>query len=173
MSDQTPGLAPEVRTKLTMHGLGGVLAGTVGGLSFLFNILKFIEIFPFVPRINYEIKGSETSWRATHTGPIMNGLMLMAIASAGDRIDLKPGEQQALTLALVVTMWGNTVGYNTAALGGQRGLAPHGHAMNNFTFFSFLTAALAVLFAVPLALLGIRRHSEAEAAADQSPEQTA
>lgn len=148
-------LAPEHRSTLTLHGAAAVLAGMLGGMAFLFNILRFIEIFPFVPRIHKRLPGTEAAWRAAHTGPIMNGMLALAIGAAGPRIRLGPTAQRRLVTTLLVTVWGNTLGYNAAAVGGERGLQVRGGRLNKVAYFSFLSAALSVFVAMSLVLKGV------------------
>lgn len=165
MTDAEPtALTPQHRSLLALHGAAGVLAGLLGGMAFVFNILRFIEIFPFVPRIQKQVPGTEAAWRAAHTGPIMNGMLAMGVAASGSMIELTPRAQRGLVSALIVTLWGNVVGYNAAAIGGERGLAPHGGRLNNLAYFSFLGAALSALVALPLVIVGVRRHRRDEPA---------
>jgi styrene-oxide isomerase len=162
-AEPTP-LAARHRSLLALHGAAGVLVGLLGGLAFLFNILRFIEIFPFGPRIQKQVPGTEAAWRAAHTGPIMNGMLAIGVSASGSMIELTPRAQRGLVAAMIVTLWGNVVGYNAAAIGGQRGLTPGGDRLNNVAYFSFLAAAISALVAVPLMIIGLRRHRRDEAA---------
>jgi hypothetical protein len=157
-------LAPRHRSLLVLHGAAGVLVGLLGGMAFVFNILRFIEIFPLVPRIQKQVPGTEAAWRAAHTGPIMNGMLAMGIGASGSMIELTPRAQRGLVAALIVTLWGNVFGYNAAAIGGERGLSPHGGRLNNLAYFSFFAAAISALVAVPLMIVGVRRHRRGETA---------
>lgn len=157
-SSTTSPLAPRYRSLLTLHGACAAVVGMLGGLAFLFNILKFIEVLPFVPRIERKIPGTEPAWRAAHTGPIMNGMLAMAVGAAGSMVELSPRAQRGLVITMLVTVWGNTVGYNAAAVGGERGLAPRGGALNNVAYVSFLVAAGSVMASLALTILGVGRH---------------
>ena len=159
MTDAEAGpLAPHHRSLLILHGVSAVLVGVLGGIGSVFNILRFIEIFPFVPRIDKRVPGTEAAWRAAHTGPIMNGMLAMGVSAAGPMIELSPRAQRGLVASLIATLWGNVVGYNAAAVGGERGLTPRGGRLNNVAYFSFLIAAIGVLVALPLTIAGVRRH---------------
>ena len=165
MPDVEPApLAPQHRSLLALHGAAGVLVGLLGGLGFLFNILRFIEIFPFVPRIQKQVPGTEAAWRAAHTGPIMNGVLAIGVGASGSMIELSPRVQRRLVAAVILMVWGNVVGYNAAAMGGERGLTPRGGPLNNVAYFSFLTAGISALVAVPLMIIGLRRHRRADTA---------
>lgn len=166
-------LAPRYRSLLALHGASAVLAGLLGGLGFLFNILRFIEVFPFVPRIHKQIPGTEAAWRAAHTGPIMNGMLAIGVSATGAMIELSPRAQRGLVATLLVTLWGNVIGYNAAAVGGERGLTPRGGRLNNVAYVCFLTAAASVLVSVPLMIVGIRRHRGSEHSAPQTESRSA
>jgi hypothetical protein len=162
-AESTP-LAPRHRSLLALHGAAGVLVGLLGGLAFLFNILRFIEILPFVPRIQKQVPGTEAAWRAAHTGPIMNGMLTMGVSASGSMIELTPRAQRSLVAAMIVTLWGNIVGYNAAAIGGERGLTPRGDRLNKVAYFGFLAAGISALVAVLLMIIGLRRHRRGGAA---------
>ncbi len=158
-------LDPRHRSALTAHGSAAVLVGMVGGLGFLFNILRFIEVFPLVPRINKQIPGTEQAWRTAHTGPIMNGMLAMAIRASGSMITLSPRAQRGLVATMLITIWCNTIGYNAAAIGGERGLTPRGRPLNNIAYVCFLAAAVSVLVSILLVIIGARRNRQDDNAA--------
>jgi len=164
-------LASRYRTLLALHGASAVLAGLLGGMGFLFNILRFVEIFPLVPRIHKQLPGTEAAWRAAHTGPIMNGMLAIGVSATGSMIELSPRAQRSLVATLIITLWGNVVGYNAAAVGGERGLTPRGGRLNNVAYVCFLTAAMSVLVSIPLMIVGVQRHrrSNAELSAENGP----
>ena len=95
-------LAPRHRSLLVVHGAAGVLVGLLGGMAFVFNILRFIEVFPLVPRIQKQVPGTEAAWRAAHTGPIMNGMLAMGVSASGSMIELTPRAQRSLVAAMIV-----------------------------------------------------------------------
>lgn len=157
------GLAPKVRSTLALHGALGILAGLLGGVVYLFNILGFVEIFPLVPRLDVKMPGSEAAWRGVHTGTIMNGLLAIAVAAIGPLIHLGARAQRILLVTIVITVWGNTIGYFTAAVGGERGLAVGGGLGNMVAYIGFLLAALAILIAIPIVVAGVLRGRRANA----------
>lgn len=162
MTTAEPGpLAPGVRSTLALNGTLVILTGLLGGLVYVFHILGYIEIFPVVPRIDATMPGTERAWSNVHTGTIMNGLLAIGIAGIGSFVHLGARGQQVLVGAVATTVWGNTAGYFVAAVGGERGLYFGGGAGNIITYFSFLTAAVAVLIAVPLVLAGLLRWRRA------------
>jgi hypothetical protein len=80
-------------------------------------------------------------------------------------IKLSPQAQRGLVVTMLVTVWCNTIGYNAAAVGGERGLTPRGGPLNNIAYVNFLAAAGSVLVSIPLVIIGVRRHHQEDAAA--------
>lgn len=164
MTAAAPGaLAPKVRSLLALNGALVILAGLLGGLAYLFQILGYVEIFPVLPRIDATVPGTEAAWKNVHSGTIMNGLLAIGIAGIGSLIHLGARGQQILLGAVSTTIWGNTLGYLVAAPGGERGLNFGGGAGNIIAYFSFLTAALAVLIAVPMVVAGVLKGRKVQA----------
>lgn len=155
-------LTPRVRSLLALNGLLGILAGLLGGMVFVFSILGFLELFPVLPRIDTTVPGSEAAWRAVHTGSILNGVMLIAIAAIGGLVRLGPRGQRVLVWSAGITVWGNVIGYFTAAIGEGRGLQFGIGFANTLAYFAFLIAAVAVFGAVGLAITGIVRELRAQ-----------
>lgn len=52
----------------------------------------------------------------------MNGLLDIAVAAIGSLIHLGDRAQRVLLISVVVTVWGNVIGYFAAAVSGERRL---------------------------------------------------
>lgn len=152
------GLSDALRASLAWHGLAVMLAGLLGGALHAVVVIGHLELWPLLGRVDWTPSGDAAAWSRTHTGPLMNGLLALGVAGVGRLIALDATPARVLHGCLLVTLWGNTVGYFLAALGGGRGLQFGGSTANTVTYFIFATAALAVLVALALALLGLRRH---------------
>ena len=85
-------------------------------------------------------------------------LTVHLVASVGPMVELGPKAQRGLVVTMLVTVWANTVGYNAAAVGGERGLTHRGGPLNNVAYVSFLSAAGSVLVSLALTLVGLNRH---------------
>lgn len=152
------GLSDATRTSLAWHGLAVMLVGLLGGALHAVAVIGHLELWPLLGRVEWTPAGDAAAWSRTHTGPLVNGLLALGVAGVGRLIALDGVPARVLHGCLLVTLWGNTVGYFLAALGGGRGLQFGGSPANNVTYLIFATAALAVFVALALALLGLRRH---------------
>jgi styrene-oxide isomerase len=152
------GLSDATRVSLAWHGLLVMLVGLLGGALHAVVVIGHLELWPLLGRIDWTPAGDAAAWSRTHTGPLMNGLLALAVASVGRLITLGAAQARVLHGSLLVTLWGNTAGYFMAALYGGRGLQFGLSTANTLTYLVFATAAVAVLVAITLALLGLRRH---------------
>lgn len=154
------GLSEALRVSLAWHGLLVMLVGLLGGGLHAVAVIGHLELWPLVSRIEWLPPGDAAAWSRTHTGPLMNGLLALALAGVGGFIALSARQQRVLHACLLITLWGNTVGYFLAAIGGGRGLQFGLGTPNTATYLIFATAALAVLLALLLTLLGLHRHRQ-------------
>lgn len=154
------GLSDAVRVSLAWHGLLVMLVGLLGGGLHAAAVIGHLELWPLVGRIEWLPPGNAEAWSRTHTGPLMNGLLALGLAGVGRYIALSARQERVLHACLLLTLWGNTAGYFIAALSGGRGLQFGASAANSATYLIFATAALAVLIALLLALLGLHRHRQ-------------
>ena len=151
-------LSDATRASLAWHGLLVMLVGLLGGALHAVVVIGHLELWPLLGRIDWTPAGDAAAWSRTHTGPLMNGLLALGMAGVGRLIALDAAQARVLHGCLLVTLWGNTAGYFVAALCGGRGLQFGLSTANTVTYLIFATAALAVLVALTLALLGLRRH---------------
>lgn len=159
-------ISQQWRSLIALHGLLLFIVGLLAGVFFTFSILGFIEIWPVLPRIDSAVPGDERAWMRAHTGTLMNGMALLVFAGIGGLIKLGEKGQQWLAISLLVTGWGNTLGYHTAAIFGDRGLSFGGSLANSVTYLAFLTAVIAVVIVVALSVRGVlntRRELRAQA----------
>jgi hypothetical protein len=139
---------------LIAHGATSFLAGMISGLPFAFFLLGRITLWPFPGSIEVQMPGDVRAWRMAHLEGILNGLMLIAVAAVGSRLDLTPRAQRVLTWSLIVTAWGNVVASNIGPLFGGRGLAFGDGVANSSMYLLFLVAVVAVMVAFVLVLRG-------------------
>lgn len=159
-SPHPSGLSDALRVSLAWHGLLVMLVGLLGGGLHAVTVIGHLELWPLLGRTEWLPPGDTAAWSRTHTGPLMNGLLALAVAGVGGFIALSARQQRVLRVCLLLTLWGNTVGYFLAAIGGGRGLQFGVSTPNTATYLLFATAALAVLLALLLTLLGLHRQRQ-------------
>ncbi len=116
--------------------------GLVTGLIFTFEAIGRIEAWPLLPAITFDFPGTEAAWRRAHLGVLMNSLAMLAFAGVGGLVCLGDPGQRWLTRCVIITGWGNSLGFLIAALYSVRGLAFGDVIANSVVYLLFLLAAL-------------------------------
>lgn len=149
----TAPLSEEVsRTALRKMMLGnGVLmifAALVGGLGlWMFLIGGLIPILPGV-HWDFQLPGTAEGWARAHTGPVMNGLMVIAVAFILPLLSFTPKWARIWGLIVVLDGWSNTGFYFFGNFAPNRGLNFTANRFGEANVFSVLALAPAYLFGV-------------------------
>ena len=101
----------------------------------------------------------ENAFRVAHSGTMAQGLLLIAMGSGLNYLNFEYSTKKKISWLLIITAWGNTIGYNVAALSGSRGLTyldtAHGFGLiNKFIFTSFMVAVITILVALIFIIVG-------------------
>jgi hypothetical protein len=139
---------------MVAHGALVFLAGMAAGFPFAFEILGRIELWPVPGSLAVDVPGDYRGWRMAHLEGVLNGLLLIAVGSFGDRLRLSPRAGAWVVWGLVATGWGNVVASILAPLTGTRGLAFSGASWNTVVFLLFMVAVVAVIVAMALVFRG-------------------
>ena len=107
---------------------------------------------------------SENAFRVAHSGTMAQGLLLIAMGPALNYLNFTVTTKKIIAWLLIITAWGNAIGYNVAALTGMRGLTYvetiHGSGLANIiAFISFMMAVVTVLIALVFIIIGSFRKS--------------
>lgn len=96
---------------LAKNGIAVMIVGLLGGFGWVFALLGEVAISPIPVVFADSFPGEPASWRAVHTGCLMNGIMALAIAGVMPRFN--PSDKDASRIAWGVTfaIWANTVFY--------------------------------------------------------------
>lgn len=102
---------------------------------------------------------SDNAFRVAHSGTMAQGLLLIGMGSGLNYLNFKYLTKKIISWLLIITAWGNTIGYNIAALSGSRGLTyfdtTHGSGLvNKFVFASFMIAVVTILVALIFIIVG-------------------
>jgi styrene-oxide isomerase len=135
------------------HGALMIFAALVGGLGLWMYILGGFELIPGYV-VNFQLPGSEAGWQRTHTGPVMNGLMVIGVAFGLPLLDFKYKTAKWLGWIIVLDGWSNTGFYFFSNFSPNRGLAFGASKLGDSNIFSFLALAPAYLFGV-LAMIAL------------------
>lgn len=103
------------------HGLLMILAALVGGLFLQFFLIGGMEVLGQPGHvIAFSLPGTEAAWRNTHTGPLLNGLMVIGIALGVPHLRMSDRMRRILELIMICDGWANTGFYFFAVFSPNR-----------------------------------------------------
>lgn len=148
---------------LIRHGAAVMLLGMVAGFAYAFSLLGEISLSPIPVTLADSFPGRAEGWRAAHVGNILNGVMIVALASAFPRIGLEAAREAFVTRALLVTVWGNALFYGFGVFAPNHGLSLGGNQLGDGNLAGALAyvPAMVAAVAIVLALVSIVREARA------------
>ncbi len=147
---QLNSLSTALRARIVRQAAVLFAAALVIGLIFTFEAIGRIEAWPLLPAIQFDFPGTEAAWRRAHIGTLMNSLAMLAFAGVGGLICLSDPGQRWLTRCVIITGWGNSLGFLIAAIYSVRGLAFGDVIANSTVYILFLLAAVTAFVQVTL-----------------------
>lgn len=145
-----------------MMGNGALMifSALVGGLGLWIFLLGGFELVPGYV-LDFQLPGSADGWKRAHTGPVMNGLMVTAIAFGLPLLNISERTARILGWIIMLDGWSNVGFYFFSNFSPNRGLAFGASRLGPADIFSFLALAPAYLFGVLAmgALLVIGYHA--------------
>lgn len=137
-----------LRKRMIGHGVLMIFATLVGGLGlWMFLIGGLIPVFPGVDW-SFQLPGTAEGWARAHTGPVLNGLMVIAVAFCLPLLSFSPKWARIWGLIVVCDGWSNTGFYFFGNFAPNRGLNFTANRFGEANIFSFLALAPAYLFGV-------------------------
>ncbi len=137
-----------LRKMMLGNGILMIFAALVGGLGlWMFLIGGLIPIFPGFDW-SFQLPGTAEGWARAHTGPVMNGLMVIAVAFCLPLLSFTPKWARIWGMIVVLDGWSNTGFYFFGNFAPNRGLNFTANRFGEANIFSFLALAPAYLFGV-------------------------
>lgn len=128
------------------NGILMIFAALVGGLGlWMFLIGGLIPIFPGFD-LSFQLPGTAEGWARAHSGPVLNGLMVIAVAFCLPLLSFTPKWARIWGLIVVLDGWSNTGFYFFGNFAPNRGLNFTANRFGEANIFSFLALAPAYLF---------------------------
>ncbi|MGI9590795.1 MAG: hypothetical protein ACR2P8_05465, partial [Myxococcota bacterium] len=121
---------------------------------FAFEILGRVELWPIPGSTEVDMPGDVRGWRMAHLEGVLNGLLMIGVASVGPALRLSERAAGWLFWGLLATGWGNIVASWIGPLTSTRGLSFTGFSWNTVVFLLFMVAVVAVLVAMVLVARG-------------------
>lgn len=142
------------RARIVQHAAILFLLGLVAGLIFTFEAIGHVAAWPLLPVIDFDFPGTADTWRRSHLGLLMNAIAMLAFAAAAGQIRIGERGAQWFTISVLVTGWGNSLGFLTGTLFGVRGLEFGGALANSANYLFFLVAAVTGFIQAGIAIRG-------------------
>ena len=152
---------PAYQSSLYRHALWIMLIGLISGFFLAFNLVGQIALSP-LPGLDIQVPGTPERWRAAHIGSLLNGVMLLALATVLPKFDLTDDVNGKIRLGLILTVWGNAVFYFFAILAPNRGLSlgdniqGPGNWAGPISYLGGVVAAIALIAVVIVMLRGLK-----------------
>lgn len=153
-----------LRNLMLGNGVLMIFAALVGGLGLWMYLLGGIFPLPGVDW-HFQVPGTAEGWARAHTGPVMNGLMVIAVGFILPLLSFTPRQARLWGWIVVLDGWSNTGFYFFGNWAPNRGLSFGPNKWGEANIFSFLALAPAYLFGVlvmiALLMIGLRALGDA------------
>lgn len=136
-----------LRKLMVGNGVLMIFAALVGGVGLWMFLLGGFEIVPGHV-VSFQLPGSEAGWAKAHAGPVMNGLMVIAIAFVLPLLDFSPKTASRLGWIILLDGWANTGFYFFGNFSPNRALAFGESRLGGSDIFSAVALAPAYLLGV-------------------------
>ncbi len=148
--------------KAILHALYSVMLGLLGGVFLIYSALGEVVVWP-LGRWPWNLPGELSLWRALHTGPLLNGVLAIALVFVSRSLGANLRQARRIAYALIVMVWGNGLFYLSRIWGETRGLAVESQQFgsgNVADIIAMLSASLAMITTfyalIVLIILGLR-----------------
>lgn len=81
---------------------------------------------------------AERGWRVAHTGGVSSGILTLVAGLLVSRLTISERELYLMGRALIISIYGFTLGMWLGALTGERGLLPIGNVANILVFICYV-----------------------------------
>jgi len=129
------------------HGVLMILATLIGGVGYWMFLLGGFELVPGYI-LKFDLPGSADGWRRAHTGPAMNGLMVIAVAAVLPTLDFAENKARWLGWLIVADGWSNVIFYFFGNFAANRGLSFGPNVFGETSIFAVIALGPAYLFGV-------------------------
>jgi hypothetical protein len=147
-------LPSSLRALIVQHAAILFGIGLIAGLVFTFEVIGHVAAWPLLPPLDFDFPGTAETWKRTHLGLLMNAIAMLAFAAGAAYLRIGERAARWFTGSVLVTGWGNSLGFLTGTLFGVRGLEFGGALANSANYLFFLVAAVSGFIQVGIAIRG-------------------
>lgn len=148
-----------LQRKMAGHGILMILSTLIFGVALWMNLVGGFEIVPGYI-LNFHVPGTPEGWARAHTGPALNGLMVIAVAFVLPLLEFSQAKAKLLGYIIVLDGWANVGFYFFSNFTPNRGLSFGDNRFGEGDIFSALALGPAYLFGVlaigALFVIGVR-----------------
>ncbi|MFZ4824216.1 hypothetical protein CQW32_19975 [Pseudomonas putida] len=133
--------------KMAGHGILMIFCTLLFGVGLWMNLVGGFEIIPGYI-LEFHVPGSPEGWARAHSGPALNGMMVIAVAFVLPSLGFADKTARLLGSIIVLDGWSNVGFYFFSNFSPNRGLTFGPNHFGPGDIFSFLALAPAYLFGV-------------------------
>ena len=127
------------------HGVLMIFFTLAFGVGLWMNLVGGFEIVPG-HILHFQLPGTPEAWARAHSGPALNGVMLIAVAFVLPGLSYSPRTTRLLAWTVVADGWANVGFYFFSIFSPNRGLSFGPNRFGSGDIFSALALAPAYLF---------------------------
>jgi len=136
-----------LQRRMSGHGILMIFSTLLFGVLFWMNLVGGFEIIPGYI-IHFQIPGTAEGWQRAHTGPALNGMMVIAVAFVLPMLEFTEKMANRLAFIIVADGWSNVGFYFFSNFSPNRGLSFGANRFGEGDIFSALALGPAYLFGV-------------------------
>jgi len=145
----------DLQRKMAGHGILMIFSTLAFGVALWMNLVGGFEIVPGYI-IHFNVPGTPEGWAKAHTGPALNGMMVIAVAFVLPLLQFSRKLAAWLGWIIVADGWSNVGFYFFSNFSPNRGLSFGANKYGEGDIFSWLALGPAYLFGVlALGALGV------------------
>ena len=161
-------MANALQLRMSGHGVLMIFSTLLFGVFLWMNLVGGFEIIPGYI-LEFNVPGTPEGWARAHTGPALNGMMVIAVAFVLPYLRFEEKKAKILGYIIVLDGWSNVGFYFFGNFSANRGLSFGDSRLGEGDIFSALALGPAYLFGVlalgALFIIGMQAFKVAKQAA--------
>lgn len=137
----------QLQYRMAGHGILMIFSTLVFGVFLWMNLVGGFEIVPGYI-LEFNVPGTPEGWARAHTGPVLNGVMVIAVAFVLPMLDFEERTAKILGYIVVLEGWANVNFYFFGNFAQNRGLSFGDSRLGPGDFYGVLALGPAYLFGV-------------------------
>ncbi|WP_027855272.1 styrene-oxide isomerase StyC [Marinobacterium litorale] len=129
------------------HGILMIFSTLLFGVGLWMNLVGGFELIPGYI-LEFHVPGTPEGWAKAHSGPALNGMMVIAVAFVLPHLNFDEKKEKLLGWIVIADGWANVGFYFFSNFTENRGLTFGANKFGEGDVFSFLALAPAYLFGV-------------------------